>query len=178
MDLVAREDDAAECEARGRLRRAAEGRVSPLGPRGDRRSNGDRQLEGSSRAAETEIEAAAQQVPAASRARNAIRSHPARSWSARSRGSTTPVSRWSGIPSIPRAASCSPGRPCRSCPNRSIGRSSSPSSRGDLGKPIVLGVLVGPKARSQPSHGCAADRRPADRPGNPGRRATGVDRRE
>ena len=49
---------------------------------------------------------------------------------------------------------------------------------GDLGKPIVLGVLRPPRRpRAVRAAGSPPTVDPADRPGDPGRRATGADRR-
>ena len=156
MDVVSCEIDAGECEIRGKRRRAADrtsfslrlsrrsllkrrpsgSRVRRQGRERGRGPDGRQPLAGGSHAA-----------------RIATGFRPARSWSERSRGSTTPVSHWSGIPSIRRAASWSPGRPSRSCPNRSIEKSSSPSSRATSPDRSCSASSSAPTAKSHPRRG-------------------------
>ena len=88
-----------------------------------------------------------QRLAAESRDRRADRSHPARSSSARSRGSTTPVSPWSGIPSTPRERVI-------------LARTTVPIDSEQIDREVVLAFECGDLAQTDRARRLSSPRRP------------------
>ena len=158
------------------------GRASPLAPRGDRRSDArPSRVDGFvGRGRNRDRGRAARHgFPPEATSRHAVRSHPARSSSGRSRGSTTPVEPLVRHPLDPSGRVVLARTTVPIVPEQVDREVVLAFESGDLGKPIVLGVLRRPDGQ-EPSEPRVAPPTvdPADRPGDPGRRATGPHRRE